>query len=249
MKILISGCSFSSGWGFEQEKHSPQIWPNLLASQTNHEIVNIAETCNSNSDIFLSTIHEISKNAYDLVLVQATALDRIATTTGPLGNKINLINFDQRGDAEVELFSKDQIATFKKIYTVFNHSWKHFFDFADMVETYSYLQTPVVLINGLLPWDLHFWNRINGFPTNQLVDQFTKDLIQLDRYSDNTLTQLIQKVNLGKEKIQKCPWINLTDSWQFAKIDTVSYADQHPGTHSQQLFATQVSKFIKDHYA
>jgi hypothetical protein len=249
MKILVSGCSFSSGWGFENEKQSPEIWPNLLAKETGYSIVNIAETCNSNNDIFLSTINEISKNTYDLVLVQVTALDRITTTTGPLGNKINLINFDQRGDTEVSNFTGSQINSFKKIYTTFNHSWKHFFDLVNMAETYSYAQTPVAMINGLLPWESDFWERIDKFPTDKPIDHFTKDLIQFNNYSDDTLNELIQKVNLGKEKLQKCPWVNLTESWQFAKIDTVSCTDKHPGTLSQKLFATQVSNFIKENYA
>jgi hypothetical protein len=245
MKILITGCSFSSGWGFEQGKDDPSSWPEIVRQKFDCSIHNLAETGNSNTDIFLSLINEAGQKNYDLIVFQATALDRISVSPSPMSGKINLLNFDEIDDHYRAKFSSGEIENFKKIYVTLNQSWKSFFDFVVMCNVCSKLPIPVVMINGLMPWGKHFWTT----SADGSIDSVTKDLIQFDQYPDSVLFPWLEKVTEAKQTIKKLHWINLERSWQCAKIDTISSRDQHPGPLSQHLFAEQVVHFLKENYA
>lgn len=245
MKILVAGCSFTSGWGFSQDKEDPAIWPNQVQHILGCQLDNIAQTSASNNDIFLSTLKQITAHRYDLVLVQWSALNRITVSPSPLANQLVLYN-DQYLREELTFLSTVEINSFLKVLSILNQDWKHFNQLIDMVEI---LQTHpnVYFINGLLPWTADFFNNvIESLPTNNKVDKFTKQLIQFDQYPDQLLTKFLRDVNQRRDILNKKNWVNLTKSWQHSKIDTLSDQDQHPGPLSQQQFAKQILNFLKD---
>jgi hypothetical protein len=68
MRILTNGCSFSRG---------PTAWPNHIAKWANADLINLAQAGAGNTYISRSTITELQKRSYDLVLIMWTGLERI----------------------------------------------------------------------------------------------------------------------------------------------------------------------------
>lgn len=79
MRILINGCSFSRG---------SIAWPNYIAKWANADLVNLAQAGAGNTYISRSTITELQKRSYDLVLIMWTGLERIDIQV----ENINLFN-------------------------------------------------------------------------------------------------------------------------------------------------------------
>jgi len=68
MKILTNGCSFSRG---------PTAWPNHIAKWMSADLVNLAQAGAGNTYVSRSTMTELQKRSYDLVLIMWTGLERI----------------------------------------------------------------------------------------------------------------------------------------------------------------------------
>lgn len=68
MRILTNGCSFSRG---------PTAWPNHIARWFGADLVNLAQSGAGNTYISRSTIMELQKRFYDLVLIMWSGLERI----------------------------------------------------------------------------------------------------------------------------------------------------------------------------
>lgn len=245
MKILVAGCSFSSGWGFPQTKNNPIIWANQLQRMLGCQIDNVSQTSASNSDIFLSTLKQLRTQDYNLVLVQWSGLNRITVSPSPLATQVLLHN-DNYLREELKLFSAQEISGFLKILTTLNQDWKHFNQLIDMIRILQSFPN-VYFINGLLPWSESFFNNsVESFPTDVKLDEFTQHLIQVDQYPDQLLTEWLLEVKQQRSILIKKNWINLTTPWKSSKIDTLSAQDQHPGPLSQQQFANQILNFLKD---
>ena len=73
MKTLINGCSFSRG---------PNSWPYYLKSIDQKQLVNLAQAGAGNSFIHESTISELSRREYDLVLIMWSGISRIDYKVG-----------------------------------------------------------------------------------------------------------------------------------------------------------------------
>jgi hypothetical protein len=74
MKVLIVGCSLSSGFLFEHGQNDQELWCHKLIKETieHAEVTNLSGLGRNNDWIFSQTALEIVKNKYDLVLVQWT---------------------------------------------------------------------------------------------------------------------------------------------------------------------------------
>jgi hypothetical protein len=154
--LLICGCSFSSGWGFSEEKADPMSWPNIVADLLDYELTNIAETAYSNQDIFLNTMHQATLKQYDLILVQFTALGRVTlcpsktsvTPNIPVGPAV----FSGKPPTSVEMFTEQELQVFQKIFVTLNQDFKHLVNLIQMIETLQLQFKNLYFINGLIKW-------------------------------------------------------------------------------------------------
>ena len=237
MKILVAGCSVSSGWGFEDQKLSPYIWPNIVAQTLPADVTNIAVTASSNYDIFLSVLHEQTVNCYDVVLTQWTGLDRI-TVSSSLESYIilNKINPLISNSPILKNFSARELETFSKIMTTVHNNWKSFTNLAKMTQLLSQLPTPNFFINGMSPWTSDFFNNYSRH------EAFTKSLLSID----TDTSKVLQCIQQAKHQLVPDRWINLVRGWQIAQIDNVSVNDNHAGPESHKFYATQVLNFLKE---
>lgn len=233
MKVLIAGCSLSSGWGFDQGRADPRIWPNMLGL----EVTNIAQTAASNYDIFLASLWEQTQNQYDLVLNQFTALDRITMATGV--DSLLILNTINPTLAQPKLLKHipiSDLGVFARVLTMANNLWKNFHDLITMTKILSSQSTPNYFINGLLPWEDDF------FTQHDRDDVFTRNLLSID----TDYAKLKEILKHSKKQFNTTQWINLTVNWQIQKLDSISNNDIHPGINSQIFFANQVNNFLKE---
>lgn len=235
MKILVCGCSISSGWGFVEEKQNPEIWPNIVQKQLGAQVTNQAKTASNNYDIFLQAIDSITKDHYDMVLVQWSGLDRITLSSG-LDSfiLINTVEPDTQSPLYKDI-SQEDLHSYTRVITSINNMWKAFVDLATMTEVLSRQQTPVYFINGNLPWTTDFFN-------NPKHDSFTKCLLSID--TDEPKVRSI--IDCTRTRLSSAAWVNLHQGWQYNQLDTVSQTDIHAGPHSHEFYATQVVKFLKE---
>lgn len=235
MKILVAGCSISSGWGFELEKQDPKIWPNLVGKELTAEIVNVAQTASSNYDIFLQVLLAQQYDSYDATLVQWTGLDRITLASG-MDSLIILNNIDPANQSPIfQHVDPKDLLTFSRVMTVINNLWKPFVDLSRMTQILSQRSNKTYFINGNLPWTTDFFY-------NPGHDAFTNYLLEIDtdhKLVKDTIAQI--KQNLIPER-----WINLAQGWQYSKLDLVAPTDAHAGPDSHKFYAQQVVDFLKE---
>lgn len=244
MKILVCGCSFSSGWGFNNGINDANIWPNIVAKNLNAEITNLSVTGCDNTEIFLNAVTAIQNFNFDKIIVQWTSLDRIIVTPAPehytmitRDNPCTVIN-----DADYQKFYKILLEL-----NGMQAHWNRFYKMINVLQNYD----NVYFVNGLLSWNQKLFDK-NTTLEDCVKDKFLSSLLQIkskwtpdsgiqsewipETLWHNIKTQ-VQTLNLEK-------WITLFDSLQSTKVDQISIADPHPGVRSHQIFANHISKYF-----
>lgn len=68
MRLLVGGCSLSSGWGFTSD-NIDQTWPNLLSKKLDAQLTNVSKAGYDNTGIFLNLMEQLTST--DSVLVSS----------------------------------------------------------------------------------------------------------------------------------------------------------------------------------
>jgi hypothetical protein len=165
-KMLLAGCSHSVGFGLENVEDS---WGNIFAKNNGYELTNIAKAASSIQYSVQGIIDNISKENFDLVILQLTTFDRYPIpfdgTKRYLGGDIGI-----KSDEDVfHLVPANYLESIDgKNFPVKCENIRHFFENV----TYSsfYLNTiinEIYLLQELLkyknvrfiliPYDDHFW--------------------------------------------------------------------------------------------
>jgi len=229
MKILVSGCSFTSGLKFELEKNDPKIWPNLLSTALNAEVVNVGVSGYDNSGIFLNAVSEFTATNYDLILIQITALNRVVVSPTFEGSYVitrynSSSIFYNMDDEEYQKFYK----SFTKLNNDFEH-WKRLILIIKSLQNFINQGYNIKIINGLMEWDQSF------FTTDD--SNFAKNILDFHMLPDKLIQKGLDIINLDKKLINLNHWINPFDSMRKMQIDTVLKSDQHPGPKTHKLVA------------
>ena len=245
MKILVCGCSFSSGWGFDNGIDDTNIWPNILAKDLTAEITNLSVTGCDNTEIFLNSLTSIQNQTFDQIFVQWTSLDRIIVT--PTAEHYTMITKDNPGpdisDADYRQFYK----VFLELNGMQAH-WNRFYKMVSILQNYK----NVYFINGLLPWNQKLFDK-NTTLEDCAKDKFLSSLLQIEsKWTPNlgqsewipepiwnNIKTQVQTLNLKK-------WINPFDSMQSMKVDQISNNDLHPGIESHRIFANCITEYFSD---
>jgi hypothetical protein len=253
-KILVAGCSFANGTGLDSDHKNSIIWPTQLARKLSSQTVkNVAQTGANNQWIFLETMSALIKDSYDLVLVEWSAIPRykinigleLYHTNSILDRDIHLVG----GETISEAWLKDLKNRLLKLH---NDHW----DILALVKYINVLielqtkvrQGKIFFINGLCPWpDQYFVKKQINFPSD--LDSYTYNLLQSDQRDDAEIFQLYDMIHNQYNVyggIQEQHWLNLYQSQMKTKIDTVSETDLHPGYLSQNMYAEDFYKTLKE---
>ncbi len=246
MKILICGCSFSSGWGFDNGINDENIWPNIVAKNLNAEITNFSIAGCDNTEIFLNAVSAMQDQNFDQIIVQWTSLDRIIMTPTP--EHCTMISQEN----PLPDLSDNEYKEFYKVFLELNGMqahWNRFYKMVSILQNYD----NVYFVNGLLSWHPKLFNK-NTTLEDCVKNEFLSSLLQVkhkwssnfgiqeewipESIWDNIKTQA-QTLNLKK-------WINLFNSLQSMKTDQISSTDPHPGIQSHRLFANYITKYFLD---
>jgi hypothetical protein len=244
-KILICGCSFSSGLGMPGERSDKNNWPNLLANKLDtNSVTNVARSGSNNYWIFLETMSSMLRDNYDLVLVQWSAIPRYRF---PVGLSLSYNETSFRSDAimtDNKIIKKQRLIEIKNtLLQLHNDHW----DMLDLVKYVNILiemqvnlrKSKIFFVNGLGPWsDQYFVKKQIKHPSD--LDSFTQNLLQVESRDDEEIFKLynmIHKHYADHGGIQEQYWLNLYQPMNQLQIDRIEPNDPHPGLKSQQIFA------------
>jgi len=230
MKLLVSGCSFSSGYGFPLELQDPNIWPNRVAKALDADLNNLSVPGYDNTGIFLNVLNDLTVNDYDLILIQFTSLNRIVVspnmhgTTSP-GVLNTLNNFKTK--TEFDTFNKQWIRLNKD----FEH-WKRLISIITIFQKMIDQGYNIKFINGLLHWNKDFFDNDRSI--------FALDLLDYHNLPDSDIKKGLDILNRDKQKINPEHWINLHESFYDMQIDNASSTDNHPGVRSHEIYTDKI---------
>lgn len=234
MKLLVCGCSLSSGWGYTSENIS-QHWPNQIAKRLNADLVNVSATGYDNTGLFLNLIEQLTKKEFDLCLFQVTALNRMIFSPNCHGHVLCKKKNFSNGR-----LTDEQYTDFYKKFAILNQDIEHWTRLLKIISSIQNLVNQgknIKFINGILDWDKELFNQ----PTQS---KFIKRTIDFDNSDDTDIAKFTQVVYNQAQTIDLSLWINPFVSLTNMRIDTIAPNDYHPGLRSQQLFTELIYKGI-----
>lgn len=258
-KLVISGCSFSSGAGFENTKNSEHLWVNLCHKNidilSNLNLDNRSQDGFSNAEIFREAINAIAidNENIDYLFCAWTFFPRLnfqigfelyetnASLSGVNGD-INLTNIN---------YTKSYINEVTNRFRVLLHSQKEIIDLIKYVNIVKNLSKKfnikIVNINSMCPWDTNFFNFIDYSFPEELTNITKTEILNFKNRDDKEIKQLYNKQHIQYQNeggIQESSWLNLYNSFKDQQID-VNLDNQHPGIKSNFLYYTQIKNYLE----
>ena len=236
MKLLVSGCSLSSGWGFDVNNKQLN-WPEQLASRLDATLVNVSVTGYDNPGIFMNFMQELVKEDFDLCLLQVTALERIILSPtwhgSQLCNRLNISN---------GLLSESDYHKWYKNFLLLNQSaehWHRLCKIINILQELAYQKKSIRFINGLLDWDYELFN-------NPSKSMFINRLLDVNNLPDDDIDKFRNIVYNQTKGIDLNLWINPFNSFKNMQIDNISVSDSHPGIASHLAYTDLIFNYLKD---
>ena len=236
MRLLVGGCSFSSGWGFTSATID-QNWPNLLSKKLDADLVNVSETGYDNPGIFLNILEQLTRTDFDLCLFQVTALNRIIISPNVHGHR--LFPFPQANISNGRL-SDGEYAFMTKKFVIVNQDiehWNRLFKIITTVQNLNKQGKNIKFVNGLLHWDRNFFS-------DPEKSNFIKTTIDSDNLPDEDIVKFTQVLYNQAQTIDLTTWVNPFGSLKKLSVDFISPGDLHPGLESHRIFADTIYKGI-----
>jgi hypothetical protein len=236
MRLLVGGCSFSSGHGFTPA-NLDQSWPNLLAKKLDADLVNVSETGYDNTGIFLNIIEKLTETDFDLCLFQVTALNRLVVSPNVHGHRfftksrLNISN-GKMSDSEFAYIVKKLVLLNQDM-----EHWNRLFKIIITLQNLIKQGKNIKFVNGMLHWDDKFFTN----PTNST---FIKTTIDFDNLPDVEIAKFTQKMYNQAQSIDLTKWINPFTPLLKISVDVIAPTDPHPGLKSHSIFADTIYKGI-----
>jgi len=212
MKILISGCSFSAGYGFPNEIDDEHIWPNLLGKRLGADVTNISRSGNTNVGIFLDALKEFTTNKYDLILLQTAQPFRIV-----LSRKFGNAWAVSEDNPNSYLIDDTSYRTFHKVFATLNQGHEHWHQLMNIIVSVQNLVKQgynIRFVNVGIDWNQEFFNHRNS--------QFARDLVDFDSLPDDQIAEAFNILDHDKKLINLDLWISPLERLWNLKVDTIS---------------------------
>ena len=253
MKILVSGCSFAKGHGLKLEKNDPCLWVNQLSEKLHGNLHNIAEHGYNNQTIFLETLHALSNNNYNLVIVAWSLLPRWNFNLGfeLYSTFSHLINYQV--NTNQKNFSLSWQKKLKnKLLEGHNDHW-HLLEMIKYVNILINLQEKlkkqkIFFVNTFGPWTDNFFTKKSiSLPSD--LTEYEQDLLNVETRDDSeifALYNLMHTQYTDAGGIQEQHWLNLYNSFKELQVDDASISDCHPGYKSQDIFVDNLMPVLEE---
>jgi hypothetical protein len=258
---LFSGCSYTTGFGFELEQNDPKFWVNLLHKDVNilqnTELVNCGKSGASNDQIFANSVDHILKYNTKFVFVQWTSYPRYQFNVGLetyetkvlfIANSPTLHTDDKLGLNDIT-YTKTYLNTLRDRVITLNHPHYEILKIVKYVNVLINLcklkKCSIFFINGICDWDCDFFiKKENTLPYE--YTSYTKKIINIDNRDDNQIYALYNKIHNEYNRLggmQESNWLNLYNSLAKNKID-VNDDKIHPGYKSNQKYFELLSQAL-----
>lgn len=246
---LFSGCSYTSGSGFDLEHAQPELWVNLLHNNVdqfkNTTLVNVSRGGRSNAGIFQDTVTSLLKYNVKYALVAWTDMPRYELDLGcetyisracfaPAGKFINHNLHDI-------VYPKEYLEGINNRFTALANVHREIVNLLVYVNTLIDLaklkNCKIFFINALCPWDDNYFSKLDNVLPNQFT-KFTQDLLHTNTRSDQEVFEIYNKIHNEYAQtggIHQDYWLNLNHSMRKLLID-VNGDGIHPGIKSNQLY-------------
>jgi len=250
MKVLVVGCSGSYGLLFEHGPLDERLWFKRLIKQTigEAEITNLSESARNNEWIFLQTALEITKNKYDLVLVQWTELERLNVhlgletydtmhllqKNGPNMGIVNHVTVPGRWLAKLG----DNLRTISNPHWAILNLVKYTNTLINIQEKIH--KSKIAFVSGALGIpDDYFQKKNIKLPSD--LSKFEQDILSVPLRNDKEIFELYNKIHEDYQNAGGMPleyWLNpLSQHTIRDRIDSIVEGDYHPGHHSHAQIA------------
>jgi hypothetical protein len=252
MKFTFTGCSFTVGEGLPQEKNNLHNYTNIVAGHylERVQVSNLAQSGNSNYNIFITSLKEILFDTPDILFVQWTSLNRLWAYPKPDAEITLSLGGFKDFDFEYRdlYFPKKEIRRFTEMYHLLNCNYKNILtlvDYCKILETVSQGRCRVVFINGLVPWTRELLTNIHEDFYSQLSN-YTKEILDFSDVSDEKLDQLYNQLSDAVQSLDQTKWVNMFESMMKNKLD-VGTDNDHPGINSHKQYAKKIINYLEEH--
>ena len=240
MNILVVGDSISSigqcGLGSQIESH----YVRQIESK-NHIVTNVSVGGQSNQKILLKSCAEITKNHYDLVIIQWSSLFRLNLNKG---------DSIYEGNCNLTVYELAvEHKKFKPLWDIWNRNFLHprieileWLSQIILLETFlKAKQLPYVFVKG---FD-NFFTDLNKKNWSLSSNEFKSTVLFLDSHLDSEVDNVYNEMIQLYQCIGADNWLNLfSDSWVDSAIDLAGDG-QHPGPLSHTHYFNNLENYIK----
>ena len=255
-KVLVVGCSYSSlhwGSGWKEENYC-YLYPKILESEYNCDIINAAFPGLSNDEIYYRTLDNVTRENYDLCIVQWSGIDRVMVyeTEKNLLNPLSIIPW--RPDDSYLSINPFLSDLHSMIVTYYNNHYiklKHWF--LQQVTLQTFLKEKKVPFLFLRGFD-NYIPEIESLPNIdnikiETLNQTLKNLMQHEHLPDDVILPAFIRLVELYHKIDKSFCIGYNASKQIYGLHTDLTNDKaddgkHPGKLSNKLIADKIIEYV-----
>jgi len=232
MKLLVSGCSITAGFAFNNEKKNPDLWCNKLSTHLNADITNIAQPGLDNTSIFVNTFNELTKDHYDLAVIQVSGLTRLNLT--PSNHGVRPIDPIHNENIADYYLSDSEWNSFRKNFLMLNGPILHWDRLVKFLNISQCFNTQVLFVNGLVSWSKDFFNQTDSL--------FHRYLISDSEIPDDEISTMLDYVNETKKEINLNNWLDI-DPMMSYKSDTAN-DNVHFGSKTHETLFNRIKEKI-----
>lgn len=250
-KVLFTGCSLTYGQGLDNEVNDPNLWCNQLANDVFPEatIVNRSKKGANNEWIFLETMAALTKDEFDTVFVEWTAIPRYNIDVGLELYSTQTLLSDNSIDLNLnsESFDASWLKKLGDNLRMLHHDHWDILKLIKYINVLKKLQPQnLYFVNGMLPWIDGYFEKKDINQPSQLTD-YEQHLLNVETRNDKEIFDLYDMIHLQYNEyggIHKENWINLYNSLVNTQVDIISQEDLHPGYKSQDVFTEMIKHGI-----
>ena len=243
-KILFDGCSFTANSGFAPENQNKFHWPHLLSRHYRVDVDNNAVGGSSNTEIFNRTVQNTASDAYNLVVVQWSSINRYwAYRSDNNIDDFTIISGGQPCGFSCDQYETQQYSKLHQTYFTNNYmNLRHWLcQVIALAGFFNYQKQPYVFIKGFENYISDFTNAeyISGVGFVNLPKEI-KDLLDFNNRPDDYILSKIINIQNLINKARHLNWLNFDSiSFNDAAVDLAD--DQmHPGLESNQWLSEQL---------
>lgn len=237
MKLLVSGCSFSSGFAFDNT-NIEKNWPNQLANLLGATVTNVAQTGYDNVGIFINAMEQLTKEDFDICLLQITSIDRLLLSPNWYGARI----CSPDTNISDNLLSDQEYQHWCKTFVLLNQHaehWSRLLKIINIIQNLTKQGKYIRFVNGLLDWDQNLF-------VDHTRSKFLDRLIDIHSIPDDEIDRLRKLVYNQAMSIDLNLWINPFNSFNSLKFDHILPTDTHPGIQSHTLYTNLIFNYLNE---